>query len=99
MPAVPGFVARGNGTIINIASIVALAPEILNGVYGGTTPCQDDGTYSILVDLFAGQNVIVARVADALGQYGPDSQTINIFYNAPALALPSGSAGTFAAGS
>src|SRR5438552_4063901 len=33
---VPGFVARGGGTIINIASIVAVAPEILNGVYGGT---------------------------------------------------------------
>jgi len=34
--AVPGFVARGSGTIINIASIVAVAPEVLNGVYGGT---------------------------------------------------------------
>jgi short-subunit dehydrogenase len=33
---VPGFVARGSGTVINIASIVAIAPEILNGVYGGT---------------------------------------------------------------
>ena len=34
--AVPGFVGRGGGTIINIASIVAIAPELLNGVYGGT---------------------------------------------------------------
>ncbi|EJM43753.1 short-chain dehydrogenase of unknown substrate specificity [Pseudomonas sp. GM33] len=34
--AVPGFVARGAGTLVNIASIVAIAPEILNGVYGGT---------------------------------------------------------------
>lgn len=34
--AVPGFVARAGGTIINIASIVAIAPELLNGVYGGT---------------------------------------------------------------
>ncbi|NKL35136.1 SDR family NAD(P)-dependent oxidoreductase [Rhizobium leguminosarum bv. viciae] len=34
--AVPGFVARGGGTIINIASIVAIAPERLNGVYGAT---------------------------------------------------------------
>jgi short-subunit dehydrogenase len=33
---VPGFVARRAGTIINIASIVAVAPEILNGVYGGS---------------------------------------------------------------
>jgi short-subunit dehydrogenase len=34
--AAPGFVARGAGTFINIASIVALTPETLNGVYGGT---------------------------------------------------------------
>jgi len=34
--AAPGFAARGNGTIINISSIVAIAPEVLNGVYGGT---------------------------------------------------------------
>jgi short-subunit dehydrogenase len=34
--AVPGFVARGNGALINIASIVAIAPEVLNGVYGGS---------------------------------------------------------------
>jgi short-subunit dehydrogenase len=34
--AVPGFVARGNGTIINISSVVAIAPERLNGVYGAT---------------------------------------------------------------
>ncbi|MBU8976020.1 SDR family oxidoreductase [Lysobacter sp. MMG2] len=34
--AAPAFVARGTGTIINIASIVALAPELLNGVYGGS---------------------------------------------------------------
>ncbi|RAO77645.1 SDR family NAD(P)-dependent oxidoreductase [Dyella jiangningensis] len=34
--AAPGLVARGGGTIINIASIVAIAPELLNGVYGGT---------------------------------------------------------------
>src|SRR5207244_2823567 len=34
--AVPAFVARGRGTLINIASIVGVAPELLNGVYGGT---------------------------------------------------------------
>lgn len=34
--AVPGFVTRGGGTIINTASIVGIAPEMLNGVYGGT---------------------------------------------------------------
>jgi hypothetical protein len=32
----PALVARGGGTIVNIASAVAIAPELLNGVYGGT---------------------------------------------------------------
>lgn len=34
--AVPGFVARGRGALVNISSIASLGPEILNGVYGGT---------------------------------------------------------------
>lgn len=34
--ALPGMVARGHGGIINISSIVSIAPEILNGVYGGS---------------------------------------------------------------
>ena len=34
--AAPAFVARGGGTIINISSVVAIAPEVLNGVYGAT---------------------------------------------------------------
>src|SRR5580704_13920916 len=34
--AAPGFVARASGTIINISSIVAISPETLNGVYGGS---------------------------------------------------------------
>lgn len=32
----PAFVSRGTGTIVNIASIVAVSPETLNGVYGGS---------------------------------------------------------------
>lgn len=34
--AAAAFVARGQGAIINIASIVALAPELLNGTYAAT---------------------------------------------------------------
>ncbi len=36
LAAVPGFVARKNGLLINIASVVALAPDLLNGTYSGT---------------------------------------------------------------
>ncbi len=34
--AVPGFVARGRGTVINLSSIVAITPELMNGVYGAS---------------------------------------------------------------
>lgn len=34
--AAPAFVQRGGGTIVNIASVVALAPYVLNGAYSGT---------------------------------------------------------------
>jgi short-subunit dehydrogenase len=36
LAALPGFLSRKNGLLINIASIVALAPERLNGTYSGT---------------------------------------------------------------
>lgn len=32
----PGFLERGGGAIINIASVLGVVPELLNGVYGGT---------------------------------------------------------------
>lgn len=34
--AVPGFVSRGRGTVINISSIVGISPELMNGVYGAS---------------------------------------------------------------
>ncbi len=34
--ALPGFLKRGGGSIVNIASAVGIAPETLNAVYGGT---------------------------------------------------------------
>jgi uncharacterized protein len=34
--AVPGFVAHGSGTIINISSVVGIVPEVINGVYAAS---------------------------------------------------------------
>jgi short-subunit dehydrogenase len=34
--AIPRFVERGKGAVINISSIVSIAPEMLNGVYGAS---------------------------------------------------------------
>ena len=36
LAVLPGFVARNNGLLINISSIAALAPEVLNGTYSGS---------------------------------------------------------------
>ena len=48
---VPGFVARGTGTIINISSVVAIAPERLNGVYGATKAFVLALTHSLVHEL------------------------------------------------
>ncbi len=64
-----------------------------NNVFAGATTCQDDGTFSLLVDLFDGANTLVARVVDALGQAGPDSASVQVFYDAPSLSLPAGAVG------
>lgn len=59
--AAPAFVARGHGTIINIASVVAVAPEILNGVYGGSKAFVLAFTQSLQHEL-AGKGVRVQAV-------------------------------------
>jgi len=59
--AVPGFVERGAGAIINIASIVGVAPEILNGVYGGAKAFVLAFSLSLQKEL-AEQNVRVQAV-------------------------------------
>jgi len=64
-----------------------------NGAFAGATDCQANGTYKLDIDLFDGQNQLVAKVSDALGQYGPDSTAVSVFYAAPSLAVPGGSVG------
>jgi short-subunit dehydrogenase len=51
--AAPSFVARGRGAIINIASIVAVAPEVLNGVYGASKAFVLALTLSLELELAA----------------------------------------------
>jgi short-subunit dehydrogenase len=49
--AVPGFVARGKGTIINISSIVGIAAEVLNGVYGASKAYVLSFSHSLVHEL------------------------------------------------
>jgi short-subunit dehydrogenase len=59
--AVPGLVARGGGTIINISSMVAISPETLNGVYGGSKAFVLALTQSLQHEL-AGKGIRVQAV-------------------------------------
>lgn len=67
--AAPAFVARGGGTIVNMASIVAIGPEILNGVYGGTKAFVVAFTQSLHHEL-AGRGLRVQAVCP--GAVGTD---------------------------
>jgi short-subunit dehydrogenase len=57
----PAFVARGNGTIINIASVVGIAAEMLNGVYSASKSYVISFGHSLQKDL-AGKGVRVQTV-------------------------------------
>ena len=61
LAAAPGFVARGNGLIINIGSVVALAPELLNGTYSGTKAYVQNFSTSLKNEL-VGKGVTVQVV-------------------------------------
>lgn len=52
-----------------------------NNVFAGSVQCTN-GSYSLIIDLFDGQNELVARVYDALDQAGPDSNVVSVTYNA-----------------
>ena len=53
-----------------------------NDIFAGSTPCSETGNYSLEIDLIVGQNKLVAKVYDALNQPGPDSNIVNIYYDA-----------------
>lgn len=58
-----------------------LLVEILdNGVMVGSTFCEN-GSFSVLISLFAGQNDLSARVIDDLGQVGPPSNVVTVNFN------------------
>lgn len=53
-----------------------------NNVFAGSVQCLN-GSYSIIIDLFTGENELVARVFDDLDQPGPDSNIVTVTYNDP----------------
>jgi hypothetical protein len=53
-----------------------------NNVLVGSTMCED-GTFSVLISLFPGENDLTADVYDDLGQEGPKSNTVTVRYTSP----------------
>src|SRR5437016_3128822 len=62
--AAPAFVARGAGTIINVASVVGISPETLNGVYGATKAYVIALSHSLQHEL-AGKGIRIQAVLPA----------------------------------
>ncbi len=53
-----------------------------NNIFAGSTPCDDNGKYSLQIDLLYGKNTLFSRVYDVLNQAGPDSNKVVVFYDA-----------------
>jgi hypothetical protein len=78
----------GNGAVFTVVPITVsglcqsglLVKIFDNNVFVGSVLCSN-GSYSLQVDLFSGQNDLVARVYDALDQAGPDSATVTVTFN------------------
>ena len=84
-----GSTTSGNPITVNGTCPAGLLVSLYkNDVFAGSTVCTAQGAFTLVADLFDGANTLVAKVTDALNQSGPDSAGINVFYNAPSLALP-----------
>jgi len=51
-----------------------------NNIFVGSVQCTNN-SFSLQVNLFSGQNDLVARVYDALDQAGPDSNMVTVTFN------------------
>lgn len=67
-------------TVSGLSPSGLLVKIYINGVFVGST-VSVNGSYSLQVDLFSGQNNIIAVVYDALNQAGPSSNAVTVTYN------------------
>lgn len=67
-------------TVSGICPNGLLVKLFKNNVFAGSTQCTN-GSFSMIIDLFDGQNELVARVYDALDQAGPDSNVVSVTFN------------------
>ena len=53
-----------------------------NGIFAGSTPCDNNNNFSVQIDLLYGQNKLTAVDYDVLNQAGPSSSGVNVTYTA-----------------
>lgn len=66
-------------TVTGLCTSGLLVKIFSNNIFVGSVSCEK-GSYSIQVDLFSGQNELVARVYDSLDQAGPDSNIVTVTF-------------------
>jgi hypothetical protein len=84
----PGISIPRNGQVFTSIPITVsgtcgknyLVEIFKNNVFAGSAICKN-GSYSIQIDLFDGQNDLIARQYDALNQAGPDSAVTTVTFN------------------
>lgn len=54
-----------------------------NNIFSGSVECDKNSNFRLFISLFPGKNVLIAKVEDALGQDGPDSAPVIVYYNEP----------------
>jgi hypothetical protein len=67
-------------TVAGLCSQGVMVKIFSNNIFVGSVPCTN-GSYSLQVDLFSGENELIARVYDNLDQAGPDSATVTVTFN------------------
>ncbi|MGH7234219.1 MAG: hypothetical protein ACREF7_02125 [Candidatus Saccharimonadales bacterium] len=74
-------------TISGLCPSNLLIKIIDNNVFVGSTVCSS-GSYSLKVDLFNASNDLYAQDFDALGQGGPDSNSVSVTFNSGQYSTP-----------
>jgi hypothetical protein len=67
-------------TVSGLCTSGLLVKIFANNVFVGSVLCGN-GSYTVQIDLFEGQNDLVARIFDALDQPGPDSNIVTVTYS------------------
>ena len=51
--------------------------------FAGQDLCDGNDSFEIIITLLPGENKLVAKIKDGAEQYGPDSNTVFVFYDVP----------------